>query len=149
MLIKLILVMTLVPLAELALLVQLTRLWDSLLLTIGIVLATGLIGAALARHEGLRVWHRIEGSLAAGQIPGNSLLDGLLILIAAALLITPGLMTDAVGFLLLIPPTRTAVRKLLTRWLRGKIEAREMFEAESTFVPHWEPSPSEADEDAT
>jgi UPF0716 protein FxsA len=126
MLIKLILLLTLVPLVELALLVHLTRLWNSLALTIGIVLATGLIGALLARHEGARVLRGIRSSLERGEIPADGLLDGLLILIAGALLITPGLLTDALGFILLAPPTRMPIRTGLKAWAKRKIGTGRM-----------------------
>lgn len=148
MLLRLILLMTLVPLAELALLVQLTILWDSLLLTIGIVLATGLFGAALARHQGLKVWRRIRDSLSAGELPADSLLDGLFILLAAALLVTPGLLTDAFGFLLLIPPTRKVARRLAKRWFLRRIQAVQTLNAEAGFVPHWDASGPRPDGDA-
>ncbi len=120
---KLVLLLTLVPLVELLLLVRLTQLWGSFWLTVGIILGTGLLGAVLARREGLRVIGRVRDRLAHGELPADALLDGLLVLVAAALLITPGLLTDAVGFLLLIPPTRSLARALVKRWARRKIEA--------------------------
>jgi UPF0716 protein FxsA len=123
MLLRLILLLTLVPLLELVLLVQLTRLWHSLALTIGIVLATGVIGALLARHEGSRVLRGIRSSFERGEIPADGLLDGLLILVAAAFLVTPGLITDTVGFMLLIPFTRVPVRSTIKAWARRRIAA--------------------------
>jgi UPF0716 protein FxsA len=121
MLYKLILLLTLVPLIELFLLVRLTQLWGSFYLTVGIVAGTGLLGAVLARHEGARVWRRANERLARGELPADGLLDGVLILLAGALLITPGLLTDGVGFLLLIPPTRALVRGAVKRRLRMRI----------------------------
>jgi UPF0716 protein FxsA len=122
---KLILLLTLVPLAELLLLVKLTQLWQSFWLTVAIIVATGLLGAVLARREGLRVLAKIRERMRRGELPADSLLDGVLILIAAALLVTPGLMTDAAGFVLLVPPTRALVRGLVKRWIRARIAAGE------------------------
>lgn len=143
MLLKLLLLLTLVPLAELALLVYLTGVWDSLPLTIGIVLLTGVIGALLARHEGGRVLRGIRGSLEQGEIPADGLLDGLLILIAGALLITPGLMTDALGFALLIPLTRVPIRRALKRWGRRRMLSGDLrVRQHGGFRPvHHEPPP--------
>ena len=119
---KLILLLTLVPAAELYLLVALTRWWDSLLLTLVIILVTGVVGAALARHEGLRVMRRMREEMASGRLPADSILDGVLILMAGALLVTPGVMTDVGGLLLLAPLTRVPIRGLVKRWIRAKLE---------------------------
>jgi UPF0716 protein FxsA len=126
MLLKLILLLTVVPLLELVLLVHLTRLWGSLPLTIAIVVATGVFGALLARHEGARVLRGIQASFGRGELPADGLLDGLLILIAGALLITPGLMTDCLGFMLLLPVTRSPIRSAVKRWAKRKIAAGDI-----------------------
>ncbi len=120
MLLKLILLLTLVPLVELFILVKLAEA-TSFLLTVGIVLGTGVLGAALARLEGLRVLANMQGQLDRGELPADGILDGVLILLAAALLVTPGLITDACGFLLLAPPTRHLVRGWLKRWVTRRI----------------------------
>ena len=104
----------LLPAVELALLVQVDKLigfWP----TIGLILATGLIGSLLARREGLSVWRRLNRRLAEGGLPGQELLDGVIILIAGALLITPGVLTDVIGFLGLLPPTRALIRKIVQK----------------------------------
>jgi len=121
MLFKLILLLTLVPLAELFLLVKLSIWWHSLALTVAVVLGTGLLGAWLAHAEGLRVLRRMQMQLSRGELPADSILDGSLVLVAGALLITPGLMTDAVGLLLLLPPTRTVARGWVRSWLRRRL----------------------------
>jgi len=121
MLFKLILVLTITPIIELYLLIQLTQL-TSFATTLLVILATGVVGAALARMEGLRVLGRIQSEMQQGRLPGDSLLDGGMILVAGALLVTPGILTDTVGFLILIPFTRAALRRLLKRWLRRKME---------------------------
>ena len=117
---QLLLLFTLVPLLELALLVklgQMTGVWT----TIGIVILTGVIGAYLARREGIKAWRRLEQSMREGISPGDDLIDALLILIAGAVLITPGLLTDLFGFGLLIPPVRKWVRNRLSRHFRSRI----------------------------
>lgn len=116
---KLLLLFTIVPLVELALLIKLGQvmgLWT----TIALVLTTGVAGAALARYEGLRTFWKMREELAAGRLPADPLIDALLILVAGALLVTPGLLTDGVGCLLLIPPTRALIR----RWLKNRLRAR-------------------------
>lgn len=120
MLLRLLLLFTLVPLAELALL-----LWIGgrigLLPTVALILVTGALGAALARRQGLATWRRFQEALAAGRLPGRELLEGLLILVAAALLLTPGVLTDAAGFLLLVPPARRRIMRRFELRLRGHV----------------------------
>ncbi len=119
------LLLTVVPLVELYLLVRLTQLWGSFLLTVGLIVGTGLLGATLARLEGLRVISQVRRQLQRGELPTDSLLDGMMILVAAALLVTPGLLTDAAGFLLLIPYTRKPLRGFLKSWIKRKLRAGE------------------------
>lgn len=88
--------------------------------TLGIVIITGFAGAFLARAQGIMVLAQIRRDLAEGRMPAPRLMDGVMILIAGVLLITPGLITDAVGFLLLIQPVRSAIRA----WLRRKLEEK-------------------------
>lgn len=84
--------------------------------TLGIQVATAILGAALARVQGWLVWLRIKNELAAGRLPADAMMDGFLIFVAGIILITPGLISDTVGFLVLLPPTRS----LIKQWLRGK-----------------------------
>ena len=98
------------PVAEIALLVKIGQAID-FGPTVALVIATGVVGAALAKHQGLRTLARIQENLARGAMPGREMVDGVLILLAGAVLITPGVITDAMGLLLLIPPTRALVRK--------------------------------------
>ncbi len=131
MLLRLLLLFTVVPLVELVLLLVLAD-YTSWKFTLGLVLVTGIAGAALARWQGLRCLRRLQQQAAAGQVPADPLMDGLMILMAAALLVTPGVLTDVVGFGLLAPP----VRDVLKRRLRRHWEAR--FHA---FRPPAEPPP--------
>jgi UPF0716 protein FxsA len=118
-LLYLLLLFIVVPFVELALLLKLAELtgwWHTLLL----VIATGVVGTWLARSQGLRTYRKIQQSLAAGQMPADSLLDAAMIFVAGALLLTPGILTDLLGFSLLFPPTR----KLYRGWLVKRFKAR-------------------------
>ena len=119
MLLKLILLLTTVPLIELFLLFKLAQ-WTSVPITILVVIGTGIAGGSLARWQGMSVLNRIRGDLRSGAMPADGLMDGAFILVAGALLLTPGLLTDALGFLLLAPPGRALVRRLVKRWLKKK-----------------------------
>jgi len=118
---KLMLVLTVVPLLELYLLVRLSE-WTSFWFTVLVILGTGAVGAVIARMQGLMVLRRMQWELSEGRVPTGSILDGVMILVAAALLVTPGLLTDTVGFVLLAPPGRAFLRKLLRRWLKRQID---------------------------
>ncbi len=123
MIIRLILLFTIVPLAELYLLIQLGRVFDGAKAVIVLVLATGVLGATLARRQGLAVWRQIQRDLADGILPADGIIDGLMVVLAAALLITPGLLTDALGFAILIPPIRRLLRNRVKAMLRRKLES--------------------------
>ena len=88
--------------------------------TLAIVIFTGVAGAFLAKAQGILVMARLRRDLAEGRMPAPQLMDGMMILIAGVLLITPGLITDATGFLLLVPAVRAAIRV----WLRQKLEEK-------------------------
>jgi UPF0716 protein FxsA len=110
MFLRLLLLFTIVPLVELFLLVKLGTV-VGVGPTVALVIFTGVLGAWLARQQGLGVLRRLSEDLAVGRLPAEALIDGLLILIAGAVLLTPGLLTDALGFLLLVPKSRAVVRK--------------------------------------
>ncbi len=119
MLIRLLLLFTIVPLIELTLLLQLAD-WKGWWLTVCLVFGTGIVGAMLARYQGLRCMNRVQEELSAGRLPGDPMIDGLMILVAGALLVTPGILTDLVGFALLTPIFRSWMR----RYLKHRFEAR-------------------------
>ena len=143
------------PVIELALLVQVDKLigfWP----TIGVIIATGLLGGYLARREGLSVWRRLNERLNTGGLPGRELLDGVIILVAGALLITPGVVTDFIGFLGLLPPSRAVIRKLVEKRIQkamkggaisvvgfdgwtdgGAVGAEEMWAGQPREVPRY------------
>ncbi len=116
MLLLLFLLFTLMPLLELWLLFKLSALFG-FWLTIAVVLLTGMAGAALAKWQGFLTMFRIQTDLRAGKMPAKAMGDGVLILIAGVLLITPGVITDIVGLSLLLPPVRIGVREILKRVL--------------------------------
>ena len=119
MLLKLFLAFTIIPVVEIYLLIQIGTIFGALT-SIAMVIVTGFLGAYLARIQGLQTLFRIQKSLREGQMPSSELLDALLIGIAGLVLLTPGFLTDAFGFLLLIPNTRTAIKQ----WLHRQIEVR-------------------------
>ncbi len=107
------------PLLELAVLFRIyeqTGFWA----TFGLVIFTGVLGGFLAKLQGMQTLRAIRRDLGCGRMPARALMDGVMILAAGILLATPGVLTDIVGFLLLAPPIRAAVR----RWLRARFEAR-------------------------
>jgi UPF0716 protein FxsA len=124
MFLRLLLLFIIVPLLELVLLVKLGSV-IGVGPTILIVISTGALGAWLARRQGLGVLNRISDDFSAGRLPADALLEGLLILIAGALLLTPGLITDTVGFLLLVPRVRAVLRKAVTERLARRIGDRQ------------------------
>lgn len=122
MLIKLILIFTIVPFIELSILIELGT-YIGTLNTIMVVVVTGVLGAFMARMAGLSVLFKIQENLRAGIFPQDELFDGILILIGGALLLTPGLLTDAVGFLLLLPLGRAGVKKWLKEMVKRKMDS--------------------------
>ncbi len=117
----LLLAFTVLPVVELMLLIrigQAIHLGPTLLL----VVTTGVVGAALARWQGLRTLRQIQEQLAQGGVPTRELFDGALILVAGAVLVTPGVITDAAGFALLVPPVRSLLARLARRWAQGRVQ---------------------------
>jgi len=121
MLLKLFLAFTIIPIIEIYLLIEIGAMFGALT-AVTLVILTGFLGAFLARMQGLQTLYRIQESLREGRMPSGELLDALLIVIAGLLLLTPGFLTDSVGFLLLIPLTRNSIKY----WLRRQIELRYM-----------------------
>ena len=115
MLFYLLLLFTVLPLVEFSLLLWIHEQTD-LITTVLIVLGTGALGAALAKQRGLATLSRIQRQLASGEAPTDALVDGAMILLAGAVLITPGVLTDAFGFALLAPPVRAVLKPLLRAW---------------------------------
>jgi len=122
---RLLLLFVLIPLLELAILIRVGTLlgfWP----TIGLVVVTGAVGALLAKSQGTRVLAAIREDLAAGRVPAARLLDGLLILVGGAVLLTPGLLTDVAGLALLLPFTRSWLKMALRRRFERMIRSGEV-----------------------
>ena len=103
-----------IPIAELYVIIQVGQAIGALP-TIAILLADSIIGSMLLRSQGRIVWRRFNEAIAAGRVPAREVLDGALVIFGGAFLITPGFLTDVVGIVLLLPPTRAIVRRLLVR----------------------------------
>ncbi|MGB9132231.1 MAG: FxsA family protein [Methanosarcina sp.] len=119
---KLFSVFLIIPLVELYLLIKIGGMIGALN-TILIILITASLGAYMAKSQGFRVLHQIQEATSQGRMPGNELLHGLFVLIGGFALITPGLMTDAIGFSMLIPQIREIYVKMAKEIIRKKIEA--------------------------
>jgi UPF0716 protein FxsA len=117
------LVFVVLPLVELAVFIQVVH-WIGALDAIALMLVVSVVGVLIVRHQGLGVYRRVRAQLSAGTVPGLELVDGLLILIAGLMLIVPGFVTDAVGLLLLLPPTRHIVRRILQRRFSVRVATR-------------------------
>ena len=120
MLLRLFALFVITPVVEMALLIELGKrigTWQ----TIGIIVLTGIIGASLTKSQGLRIVRNIKESVYNGEMPHNHLIEGVLILLGGALLITPGILTDAAGFVLVIPWTRRLIRERLKKYFKRRI----------------------------
>ncbi len=118
---KLLLLFVIVPAIELALLIQVgihLGTWP----TLALIVFTGIVGAYLARMQGLAVLTRAQEQMSRGELPAGSLVDGVMILVAGALLMTPGILTDAVGFSLLVPALRNRIKEVVLTRFRKAVE---------------------------
>ena len=110
----LVLLFIVVPIAELALLIQVGQLigvWWTVLLLI----ADAVLGSMLLRSQSRLAWRRFNAALAEGRVPHREVVDGVLVIFGGVLLLTPGFITDVLGLLFLFPPTRVVMRRLLVR----------------------------------
>ena len=118
---KLLLLFIVVPAIELILLIKLGGM-IGILATIAVIVITGALGATLARSQGLGVLRNVQNELARGGLPAGSLVDGVIILLAAALLMTPGFLTDIVGFSCLIPGLRAVLKRAAWKRLEKSVK---------------------------
>jgi UPF0716 protein FxsA len=109
-----------VPLAELYVILKVGD-WLGIPLTIALLAADSVLGSVLLRTQGRAVWRRFTETMAAGRVPQREILDGVLVIFGGAFLITPGFLTDIVGLLLLLPPTRTVIRGYVARRLGRRL----------------------------
>ncbi|SFG08937.1 UPF0716 protein FxsA [Halobacillus alkaliphilus] len=110
----LLLFILIVPALEIGLLIWAGN-WIGPWWVILLIILTGVIGAWLAKQQGLETIRNFQNSMSSGQMPQDTLLDGACILVGGAVLLTPGFITDAIGFLLLIPPTREPIKRLIKK----------------------------------
>jgi UPF0716 protein FxsA len=110
----LVLLFLVVPLAELYVIIQVGQAFGALN-TIALLIIVSATGAWLVKREGMSVWKRFQRSVEAGAVPGKEIADGVMILFAGALLLSPGFLTDLVGIALLLPPVRAVVRGVLMK----------------------------------
>ena len=109
----------LLPIAELYVIIQVGQL-IGILPTLAILVLDGFVGAALARSQGRAAWARFNQALAEGRVPARETFDGAMIIVGGAFLLAPGFITDAIGFLLLFPPTRALMRGAIARMARNR-----------------------------
>ncbi|MFB6467715.1 FxsA family protein [Cytobacillus sp. Hz8] len=117
----LILILIIVPALEIALLI-ISGKTIGILPTIVMIIFTGVLGAYLAKKQGLETIRKLQDQLQRGQMPGMAILDGVCILIGGIFLLTPGFITDIFGFLLLLPPTRKFFQFLMMNAIRKRIK---------------------------
>jgi UPF0716 protein FxsA len=116
----LLLLFIVVPALELILLIEVGSRIGTVA-TLGLIVLTGVVGASLARVQGFLVLRKIQEDVARGQLPAGSLVDGLIILVAGVLLITPGILTDVFGFLCLFPAFRSVLKAMVWRRLERMV----------------------------
>ena len=118
---KLVILFLIVPATELYILIEVGKKIGGLT-TIGVIILTGIIGTYLVKNEGFMILRKIQNDLNEGIMPGDSLIQGAIILAGGILLLTPGFVTDILGFIFLMPVSRNIVKKYLLKWLKGKIK---------------------------
>jgi UPF0716 protein FxsA len=119
-LLPLVILFVIVPIAELALIIQVGQaigVWW----TIALLIADSVLGSMLMRSQGRAAWRRFNQATAVGRVPAREVLDGVLVIFGGALLLTPGFVTDIFGLLFLLPPTRAIFRGLLVRRLGARL----------------------------
>jgi UPF0716 protein FxsA len=115
-----------VPIVELAVIIQVGQA-IGVVETLLLMLLVSIVGAWLVKREGIGVWRRAQRQLDTGVMPGRELVDGVLIMVAGALLLLPGFVSDCLGILLLLPPVRALVRGLVIRRLRTRVVAQRTY----------------------
>lgn len=123
MFLRLLLLLTAGAIVELWLLLYLAKLTSPLLM-VAVVVGTAIAGMLIARRQGLNRWRGLRQELSQGKAPASGIIDSVLILVAAVLLITPGILADLTGILLLIPQTRRLLRHAATLWISRRISVK-------------------------
>jgi UPF0716 protein FxsA len=122
---RLFLLFTIIPVIELTLLIKIGS-FIGALNTVAIVIFTAVVGAYLVKLEGLGVMYRIQKNMREGIFPGDELINGMMILVAGALLLTPGFVTDVIGFLMVIPFSRNYIKLISRRYIEKKMSSDEI-----------------------
>lgn len=117
----LIILFTVIPAVELALLIKIGG-YIGVMNTLTVIILTGVVGAYLARIQGFTVMRNIQESMNQGRMPTEEMLDGVMILVGGIVLLTPGFLTDTLGFLLLIPITRLLIKNFVRRYIHRMME---------------------------
>lgn len=125
MLFKLFLLFSVIPVIELAILIKIGS-FIGVTSTVIIVILTAIIGAYMVRLEGLGVLYRIQNNMQQGVFPGDELISGAMILMAGALLLTPGFFTDIIGFLMVIPVSRNFIKEIVKKHIDKKISSDDI-----------------------
>jgi UPF0716 protein FxsA len=115
-----------IPVVELYILIEVGKKIGSLA-TIAIIILTGILGTYLIKSQGFMILRKIQNDLNEGIMPGDSLIQGAIILLGGVLLLTPGFITDITGFIFLMPAGRKIVKKYLWKWLKGKIKKDNIY----------------------
>ncbi|MFC9597985.1 FxsA family protein [Peribacillus butanolivorans] len=89
--------------------------------TLFLIVATGLIGAYLAKRQGMETWKKAQEQIRYGMMPGNEIIDGICIFLGAALLLSPGLISDILGLILVFPPTRNLLKPIVIRFIMNRM----------------------------
>ncbi len=127
-----------IPLIEIAILLEIGKMFG-VSYTIILVVGTAALGAGLFRHQGLSTLAKVQTNMNQGNLPATELIEGLMLLIAGALLLTPGFFTDVFGFLVLIPPLRKHIaQSLLTNFIQSHINVRQTAAGNIIDAEHWE-----------
>src|SRR5213083_3450136 len=116
----LVLIFIVLPVAEIYVIIKVGEA-IGVLPTIALLILDGFLGAALLRHQGRAAWRRFNEALAAGRVPAREVLDGAMVIVGGAFLLAPGFITDVIGLLLLIPPTRAIFRGITSRLARRRV----------------------------
>jgi UPF0716 protein FxsA len=149
-LLALIVLFVAVPIAELYVLIWVVGPLLGAPLTILLLIADSVLGSVLMRSQGRVVWRRFNRTLAEGRMPHREVIDGVLVIFGGALLITPGFITDVLGFVLLVPPTRALCRRLLVNRLSRRLiiggrrspdDARQSYDVEGSATEYRTPPP--------
>ncbi len=122
---RILIILLVAPIVELALLLRVGS-WIGFWPTVALIAATAVLGSYLVRRQGLAVWRQLQERLGRGDLPGDQIVDGVIILVSGTLLVTPGVLTDVSGILGLLPFVRIPIRKYLMRRFQRSIERGTM-----------------------